>query len=63
MLALMLFAVVLLQVARQTALPYPAMLALAGIAVAALPWAPDIAIDPHLALALFIAPALLDFSL
>ena len=60
MLALMLFAVVLLQVARQTALPYPAMLALAGIAVAALPWAPDIAIDPHLALALFIAPALLD---
>ena len=60
MLALMLFAVVLLQVARQTALPYPAMLALAGIAVAALPWAPDIAIDPHLALALFIAPVLLD---
>ena len=60
MLALMLFAVVLLQVARQTALPYPAMLALAGIAVAALPWAPDIAIDPRLALALFIAPALLD---
>ena len=36
------------------------MLALAGVAVAALPWAPDIAIDPHLALALFIAPALLD---
>ncbi len=36
------------------------MLALAGVGVAALPWAPSIGIDPKLALALFIAPALMD---
>ena len=60
MLVLTLFAIVLLDLARRTSLPYPAMLALAGIGAAALPWAPAITIDPHLALALFIAPALLD---
>ncbi|TCR70094.1 cation:proton antiporter [Bosea sp. BK604] len=59
-LILVLVAIVLLQVSRRLAIPYPTMLALAGVLVAALPWAPDIAIDPHLALALFIAPALLD---
>ncbi|BCW90754.1 Sodium, potassium, lithium and rubidium/H(+) antiporter [Alphaproteobacteria bacterium SO-S41] len=59
-LTLILVAIVLLQVSRKLAIPYPAMLAMAGVGVAALPWAPDIAIDPHLALALFIAPALLD---
>lgn len=53
-------AVVLLQVSRRLAVPYPTMLALAGAAVAALPWSPTIGIDPSLALALFIAPALLD---
>src|SRR5580692_12688273 len=36
------------------------MLAVAGIAVAALPWANGLAIDPSLALALFLAPAILD---
>lgn len=60
MLTLMLVAILFLQVSRRLALPYPAMLAAAGVVVAALPWAPDIGIDPHLALALFIAPALLD---
>ena len=60
MLLLVLAAIFLLQVSRHLSIPYPTMLAMAGVAVAALPWAPDIAIDPQLALALFIAPALLD---
>ena len=60
LLALLLAAVALLQVSRRMALPYPAMLALAGVAVAFIPGAPAIRIDPQTALALFIAPALLD---
>ena len=60
LLILLLTAVGLLQVARRVALPYPAMLAVAGMAVAFVPGAPTIRIDPALALALFIAPALLD---
>jgi Na+/H+ antiporter len=60
MLALMVVAILLLQVSRRLAIPYPTMLATAGVAIAALPWAPRILIDPQLALALFIAPALLD---
>ncbi len=60
MLTLLLVALVLLQVSRRWPVPYPAMLALAGVVVAALPWAPAIGIDPQLALALFIAPALVD---
>jgi Na+/H+ antiporter len=59
-LTLLLVAIVLLQVTRRSTIPYPAMLALAGVAVAALPWAPDIQVDPKLAMTLFIAPALLD---
>ncbi|WP_088348070.1 MULTISPECIES: cation:proton antiporter [Rhodomicrobium] len=59
-LILLLVAILMLQVSRRFTIPYPTILALAGVVVAALPWAPDIAIDPHLALALFIAPALLD---
>jgi CPA1 family monovalent cation:H+ antiporter len=53
-------AVVLLQVARRLSLPYPSMLALAGVGVALLPGAPDFPIDPRTALPLFIAPALMD---
>jgi CPA1 family monovalent cation:H+ antiporter len=59
-LTLLALAVLLLQASRHLKIPYPAMLAMAGLAVAALPWAPDISIDPHLMLALFIAPAILD---
>jgi Na+/H+ antiporter len=59
-LTLVLVAIVLLQVSRRLTIPYPTMLATAGVVVAALPWSPDIAMDPHFALALFIAPALLD---
>ena len=60
MLVLLVLACLLLQLSRRLALPYPAMLALAGACVGALPWAPRVNIEPHLALALFIAPALLD---
>jgi CPA1 family monovalent cation:H+ antiporter len=60
LLVLLLAAVVLLQLARRVALPYPAMLAVAGVAVAFIPGAPTIRIDPDTALALFIAPVLLD---
>jgi len=59
-LTLMLLAILLLQVSRRLGIPYPTMLAAAGLGVAALPWAPGITLDPHLVLALFIAPALLD---
>src|ERR1700722_5086943 len=59
-LLLLAIAVVLLQVARRLRVPYPAMLALAGGLVAALPWAPHVGIEPRLALALFVAPAVMD---
>lgn len=58
--ALLLLAVVLLQVARRTPIPYPTMLAAAGVIVALVPGSPSIAIEGHTALALFIAPVLLD---
>lgn len=60
LLTLVLVAILLLQASRRTSVPYPTILAAAGVAVAALPWTPNVAIDPQLALALFIAPALLD---
>jgi monovalent cation/hydrogen antiporter len=60
LLLLLFAAVVLLQVARRLSLPYPAMLALAGLLVALVPGAPTIRIDPATALALFIAPILVD---
>jgi Na+/H+ antiporter len=50
----------LLAVSRRLGLPYPTLLCLAGAGVAVLPHAPEVAIEPHLVLALFIAPALLD---
>src|SRR3984957_2496503 len=60
LLVLLLCAIVLLQVARRLALPYPAMLAGAGVIVALIPGAPIIPIQPSTYLALFIAPALVD---
>jgi CPA1 family monovalent cation:H+ antiporter len=59
-LILLLVAILLLQVSRRLLVPYPTMLAIAGCVVAALPWAPTISLDPHLVMALFIAPAILD---
>jgi monovalent cation/hydrogen antiporter len=60
LLALLAVAILLLQVSRRLAIPYPAMLAAAGVALALIPGAPQITLDPHTALALFIAPALVD---
>ncbi|MEB2846854.1 sodium:proton antiporter [Rhizobiales bacterium RZME27] len=60
LLILLLVAVVLLQFSRRLGVPYPSMLAIAGAAVALVPGMPYIALDPHVALALFIAPALMD---
>ncbi|MFB9950452.1 cation:proton antiporter [Rhizobium puerariae] len=60
LLVLLLVAVVLLQISRRLAVPYPSMLALAGAAVALVPGMPYISLEPQTALALFIAPALLD---
>ena len=60
LLLLLLVSIVLLQVSRRLLIPYPSMLAVAGVAVALLPGTPFVALDPQMALALFIAPALLD---
>src|ERR687895_2519889 len=45
---------------RRTGLPYPALLALAGAGLALVPGTPTVTLDPELALALFVAPVLLD---
>ena len=59
-LALLLIAVALTALSRRLEVPYPSLLALAGAGIAFVPGAPTIEIDPELALALFIAPVLLD---
>jgi Na+/H+ antiporter len=59
-LVLLLASVLLTGVARWLEMPYPALLALAGAALAFAPMAPEIEIDPELALALFVAPVLVD---
>src|SRR5919205_1778985 len=53
-------AVLLLGLARRLKLPYPALLAIAGAAVAIVPVDVGLHLDPELALALFVAPVLLD---
>ena len=60
LLILMLAAIVLLQISRRLSLPYPALLAAAGIVVALVPGSPSIEIEPQTYLALFIAPVLVD---
>src|SRR6187397_1972795 len=47
-------------VARRNGAPYPALVALAGDALALIPGVPTLVLDPELALALFVAPVLLD---
>lgn len=47
-------------VANRIGVPYPALLALGGACLALVPGTPDVALDPELALALFVAPVLLD---
>ncbi len=53
-------AVVLAALARRWRAPYPAFLALGGMAIAFVPQVPNLRLDPELALALFLAPILLD---
>src|SRR5216683_8105933 len=59
-LALLLGAVVLTGLARRVGVPYPSLLAIAGAALAFAPSGPELEIEPDLALALFVAPVLLD---
>jgi CPA1 family monovalent cation:H+ antiporter len=58
--ALLFVGAMLAAVARRLNAPYPALLALAGAALALLPNVPTVTLDPQLALALFVAPVLLD---
>jgi len=58
--ALLLGGAVLAAVARRLATPYPALVAIAGAALALLPRVPVLVLDPELALTLFVAPVLLD---
>jgi Na+/H+ antiporter len=58
--ALLLVGAVLGAWARRLNVPYPALLALAGAGLALLPNVPSVTLDPQLALALFVAPVLLD---
>ena len=59
-LVLLLGAVLLSALARRIGAPYPALLAMGGAAVALIPGAPRLELEPELILALFIAPVLLD---
>jgi CPA1 family monovalent cation:H+ antiporter len=58
--ALLLGGAVLAAVARRFGAPYPALVALAGAALAFIPGVPTLVLDPELALALFVAPVLAD---
>jgi Na+/H+ antiporter len=58
--ALLLAGAVLALWADRIGVPYPALLAFAGAGVALIPGVPDVQLDPDLALALFVAPTLLD---
>src|SRR5262245_14790739 len=59
-LILLVCAVALVMIAGRLRVPAPSLLALGGAALALLPQAPQIQLDPQLALALFVAPVLLD---
>ncbi len=58
--AMLLGGAALAAVARRFGAPYPALVALAGAALALVPGVPTIVLDPELALALFVAPVLVD---
>src|SRR4051812_32082046 len=57
---LVLAAVILAAAARRVGAPYPAFLALGGAILSFIPRAPSFSVRPELALALFVAPVLLD---
>ena len=58
--ALLVGGAALAALARRYGAPYPALVALAGAALALIPGLPTITLDPELALALFVAPVLVD---
>jgi Na+/H+ antiporter len=58
--ALLLAGAVLTALSRHIGVPYPALLALTGATLALVPGTPTLALDPELALSLFVAPVLLD---
>ena len=58
--ALLLGGAALAALARRIGAPYPALVALAGAALALVPGLPTLVLDPELALALFVAPVLVD---
>jgi Na+/H+ antiporter len=60
LLGLFVVAVLLAAGARRVGAPYPVFLALGGALLAFLPGAPSFSVAPELALALFVAPVLLD---
>src|SRR5688572_2122134 len=60
LIGLVLAAVLLAAAARRVGAPYPVFLALGGALLAFLPGAPTLIVPPELALAIFIAPVLLD---
>jgi Na+/H+ antiporter len=60
LLVLLTAAVLLAAAARRLNVPYPAFLAVGGVVLAFLPHAPTVVLEPELALALFLAPILLD---
>jgi CPA1 family monovalent cation:H+ antiporter len=60
LLGLFVAAVILAAAARRVGAPYPVFLALGGALLAFLPGAPSFTVSPELALALFVAPVLLD---
>jgi CPA1 family monovalent cation:H+ antiporter len=57
---LLLAAVLLAAAARRVGAPYPVFLALGGALLAFVPGAPSLTVPPELALAIFVAPVLLD---
>jgi len=59
-LVIMFGAVILAAASRRAGIPYPVVLAIGGTALAFIPNAPRITLDPELVLALFVAPILLD---
>lgn len=58
--AVLVGAVLLAGLARRIGAPYPAFLALGGVVLALVPGFPNLRLDPELALALFLAPVLVD---
>jgi Na+/H+ antiporter len=58
--ALLLLGAALAGLARRIGAPYPALVALAGAGLALIPGVPALVLDPELALALFVAPVLVD---